>query len=57
MLRDDADAAHDDTPHGLARLGVVRERRVVHRLFELKAARLFTGFLRDGFVNVDRHDA
>ena len=57
MLRDDADAAHDDALHGLARLGVVRERRVVHRLFELKAARLFTGFLRDGFVNVDRHDA
>ncbi len=57
MLRDDADAAHDDPPHGLARLGIASERRVVHRLFELETARLFTGFLRDGFVNVDRHDA
>ena len=48
-------SADDEPPDGFASFRVVRECGFAHLLLDFKLARLLTGFLRDGFVNVSGH--
>ena len=43
------------TAHGLAVLGMLRERRVLHALLHFEVVGLLRFVLRDRFVNVGRH--
>lgn len=45
----------DNTSHGLAGLGIMREGLVIHALAELKARDFFSFFRRNGLVNVSCH--
>lgn len=55
MACDEADAARNHPLNRFAGFGMLGQRRIVHRLAELKALGLLSGFLWDGFVDVGGH--